>query len=61
MNADLCRILVFAAIPLLLVEVFLALEYTGMNRKFDMILMVAVCGTVGIMLFGSFVADGWLT
>ena len=61
MNAEIFRIIVFAAIPLLLVEVFLALEYTGMNRKFDMILMAAVCGTVGIMLFGSFVADGWLT
>ncbi len=60
MNAEIFRILVFAAIPLLLVEVFLALEYTGTNRKFDIILMTAVCGTVGIMLFGSFVADGWL-
>ena len=60
MSAEVFRILVFAAIPLLLVEVFLALEYTGVNRKFDTILMAAVCVTVGIMLFGAYVADGWV-
>lgn len=60
MNAEVFRVFVFAAIPLLLVEVFLALEYTGVNRRFDMVLMVAVCATVEIMLFGAFVADGWV-
>lgn len=60
MNVDVFRILVFAAIPFLFVEVFLALEYTGVNRKFDMFLMCAICVTVGIMLFGAFVADGWI-
>lgn len=60
MNVDVFRILVFAAIPFLFVEVFLALEYTGVNRKFDMVLMTAVCATVGIMLFSAFVADGWI-
>ena len=33
MNAEVFRILVFAMIPVLLVEVFLSLEYTGVNRK----------------------------
>lgn len=60
MNAEIFRIIVFAAIPLLLVEVFLALEYTGVNRKFDSILMCAICVTVGVMLFSAFVADGWV-
>lgn len=60
MNAEIFRILVFAAIPLLLVEVFLVFEYTGVNRKFDSILMCAICVTVGVMLFGAFVADGWV-
>ena len=60
MNAEVFRILVFAMIPVLLVEVFLSLEYTGMNRKFDTILMCAISGTVGVMLFGAFVADGWV-
>lgn len=50
----------FAMIPLLLVEVFLSLEYTEVNRKFDTILMCAISGTVGVMLFGAFVADGWV-
>lgn len=39
MSAEVFRILVFAMIPVLLVEVFLSLEYTGVNRKFDTILM----------------------
>lgn len=60
MNAEVFRALVFAAIPLLFVEVLLALEYTGVNRKFDTILMCAISGTVGVMLFGAFVADGWV-
>lgn len=60
MNAEIFRVLVFMAIPMLLVEVFLALEYTGVKRKFDMVLMAAVCMTVGIMLFSAFVADGWV-
>lgn len=60
MTADIFRILVFAAIPVLFVEVFLILKCTGVNPKFDRILMIVVYATVGFMLFGSFVADGWV-
>lgn len=60
MTADIFRILVFAVIPVLFVEVFLVLKCTGVNPKFDRILMIVAYATVGFMLFGSFVADCWV-
>lgn len=60
MITDVFRILVFAAYPLLFLEVFLVVEYSGWNEKFDRILMPVTYATIGFILFGSFAADGWI-
>lgn len=57
MNAEMLRVLVLAAAPVLVAEIFLGTEYVGVNRKFDAILMGAVCATIGFMLIGAIVAD----
>lgn len=38
MNAEVFQIMILAAIPLLIVEIFIGVDYFGVNRRFDAIL-----------------------
>ena len=56
MNAEVFRILFLAAIPLLIIEIFIGVDYVGVNRRFDVILTAMTYATVGFLLFGELMA-----
>lgn len=45
MNAEVFQIMILAAIPLLIIEIFIGTDYIGVSRRFDMVLtvMTAFC------------------
>lgn len=51
MNAEVFQIMILAAIPLLIVEIFI-----GVNRRFDAILTAMTYATIGFLLFGELMA-----
>ena len=56
MSAEVFRILFLAAIPLLIIEIFIGVDYIGVNRRFDVILTAMTYATVGFLLFGELIA-----
>lgn len=56
MNAEIFQIMILAAIPLLIVEIFIGVDYFGVNRRFDAILTAMTYATVGFLLFGELMA-----
>lgn len=56
MSAEVFRILFLAAIPLLIIEIFIGVDYVGVNRRFDVILTAMTYATVGFLLFGELMA-----
>lgn len=56
MNAEVFQIMILAAIPLLIVEIFIGVDYFGVNRRFDAILTAMTYATVGFLLFGEIMA-----
>lgn len=56
MNAEVFQIMVLAAIPLLIVEIFIGVDYFGVNRQFDAILTAMTYATIGFLLFGELMA-----
>lgn len=56
MNAEVFQIMILAAIPLLIVEIFIGVDYFGVNRRFDAILTAMAYATVGFLLFGELMA-----
>ena len=51
MTADIFRILVFATIPMLFVEVFLVLNCTGVNQKFEVYMITILILVLPLALF----------
>ena len=61
MNAEVFQIMILAAIPLLLVEICIGVDYFGANRRFDAILTAMTYATIGFLLFGELmVACGYI-
>ena len=56
MNAEVFQIMILAVIPLLIVEIFIGVDYFGVNRRFDAILTAMTYATVGFLLFGEIMA-----
>lgn len=56
MNAEVFQLMILAAIPLLIIEIFIGVDYIGVNRKFDVILTAMTCATIGFLLFGELIA-----
>lgn len=56
MNVEVFQIMILAAIPLLIVEIFIGVDYFGVNRRFDAILTAMTYATVGFLLFGEIMA-----
>jgi hypothetical protein len=56
MNAEVFQIMILAAIPLLIIEIFIGVDYIGVNRRFDAILTAMTYATVGFLLFGELMA-----
>lgn len=56
MNAEVFQIMILAAIPLLIVEIFIGVDYFGVNRRFDAILTAMTYAMVGFLLFGEIMA-----
>ena len=56
MNAEVFKIMILAAIPLLFIEIFIGVDYFGVNRRFDAILTAMTYATVGFLLFGELMA-----
>lgn len=56
MNADVFQLMILAAIPLLIVEIFIGVNYIGVNHRFDVILTAMTCATIGFLLFGELIA-----
>lgn len=53
MNAEVFQLMILAAIPLLIIEIFIGVDYIGVNRKFDAILTAMTYATIGLLLFGE--------
>ena len=61
MSADVFQIMILGAIPLLIIEIFIGVDYVGVNRRFDVILTAMTYATVGFLLFGELmVACGYI-
>lgn len=56
MNAEVFQIMILAAIPLLIVEIFIGVDYFGVNRRFDAILTAMTYATIDFLLFGELMA-----
>lgn len=56
MNAEVFQIMILAAIPLLIVEIFIGVDYFGVNRRFDAILTAMTYAAIGFLLFGELMA-----
>lgn len=56
MNAEVFQIMIIAAIPLLIVEIFIGVDYFGVNHRFDAILTAMTYATIGFLLFGELMA-----
>lgn len=56
MNAEIFKIMILAAIPLLIIEIFIGVDYFGVSRRFDAILTAMTYATVGFLLFGELMA-----
>lgn len=56
MNAEVFKIMIIAAIPLLIVEIFIGVDYLGVSRRFDVILTAMTYATIGFLLFGELMA-----
>ena len=56
MNAEAFQIMILAAIPLLIIEIFIGVDYIGVSRRFDAILTAMIYATVGFLLFGELMA-----
>ena len=56
MNAEVFQIMILAAIPLLIIEIFIGVDYIGVSRRFDTILTAITYATVGFLLFGELMA-----
>lgn len=56
MNAEVFQLMILAAIPLLIIEIFIGVDYIGVNRKFDAILTAMTYATIGLLLFGELMA-----
>lgn len=56
MNAEVFQLMIIAAIPLLIIEIFIGVDYIGVNRKFDAILTAMTYATIGLLLFGELMA-----
>ena len=56
MSAEVFQIMFLGAIPLLIIEIFIGVDYVGVNRRFDVILMTMTYATVGFLLFGELMA-----
>ena len=53
MNAEVFQLMILAAIPLLIIEIFIGVDYIGVNRKFDVILTAMTCATIGFCCLAS--------
>lgn len=47
MNAEVFKIMIIAAIPLLIVGIFIGVDYFGVSRRFDAILTAMTYATIG--------------
>ena len=56
MNAEVFKIMILAAIPLLFIEIFIGVGYFGVSRRFDAILTAMTYATIGFLLFGELMA-----
>ena len=56
MNAEVFQLMILAAIPLLIIEIFIGVDYIGVNRKFEAILTAMTYATIGLLLFGELMA-----
>lgn len=57
MNAEVFQIMILAAIPLLIIEIFIGVDYIGgVSRRFDAILTATTYATIGFLLFGELMA-----
>lgn len=56
MNAEVFQIMILAAIPLLIIEIFIGGDYIGVSRRFDAILTAMTYATIGFLLFGELMA-----
>ena len=56
MNAEVFQIMILAAIPLLIIEIFIGVAYIGVSRRFDAILTATTYATIGFLLFGELIA-----
>lgn len=55
MNAEVFQIMILAAIPLLIIEIFIGVDYIGVSRRFDAILTATTYATIGFLLFGELI------
>ena len=49
MNAEVFKIMILAAIPLLFIEIFIGVDYFGVSRRFDAILTAMTYATIGCL------------
>lgn len=56
MNAEVFQIMILAAIPLLIIEIFIGVDSIGVSRRFDAILTAMTYATVVFLLFGELMA-----
>lgn len=56
MNTEIFQIIILAAILLLIIEIFIEIDYIGVGRQFDAILIAMTYATVGFLLFGELMA-----
>lgn len=53
MNAEVFKIMILAAIPLLFIEIFIGVDYFGVSRRFDAILTAMTYATIGFCCLAS--------
>ena len=56
MNAEVFKIMIIAALPLLIIEIFIGVDYFRVSRRFDTILTAMTYATIGFLLFGELMA-----